>query len=219
MKKQVAIYAIIAVFLTSMVVPSFAGRANAASVSSRTPAHTQILDKSRFVLHVGAAYYAFHHFVYDRFRHKVVQSDGTTTYENQFATGYPHRTANLVKAAVAILFTVHELKVAYQIANTSHSGTLHALVTPINALLGVTSTEYAKLRGCQSGADTGSAAATATPLPTLEIAANATPLAGSGCQYSDKDITNVNSAIDAFSKTSAHQGVTIKDTAVPVPGA
>jgi len=219
MKKQVAVFAIIAVLVTSVVAPSFVGRVDAASPASRPAAHTQILDKTRFVLHMGFAYYAFHHFVYDRFHHKVVQSDGTTTYENEFAKGYPHRTVNLVKAAVALFVTVHELKVAYQIANTSHSATLQTLVKPINALLGVTGAEYAKLRGCQSSANTTSAGATPTPLPTPDLTADTTPVAGSGCQYSDKDITNVNSAINSFSKTSSQQGVSIKDEALPVPGA
>ncbi len=79
MKKQVAMFAIIAVLVTSAVAPSFVGRVDAASPASRSAAHAQILDKTRFVLHMGFAYYAFHHFVYDRFHHKVVQSDGTTT--------------------------------------------------------------------------------------------------------------------------------------------
>jgi len=146
---------------------------------------------------------------------------------------------------VALFVTVHELKVAYQIANTSHSATLQTLVKPINALLGVTGAEYAKLRGCQSSTDTTSAGATPTPLPTPDLTADTTPVAGSGCQYSDKDITNVNSAINSFSKTSSQQGVSInslsgkssprlmeplraclgtfrmgcKDKALPVPGA
>ena len=39
------------------------------------------------------------------------------------------------RPACAALFAVHELKVAYGIANGSHSATLHALVSPINKLI------------------------------------------------------------------------------------
>ncbi len=98
MKKQVAIYAIIAVFLTSMVVPSFAGRVSAASVSSRTPAHTQILDKSRFVLHVGLPTTpSATSCTIGSGTRSCSQMARRRTRTNS-PPGYPHRTTNLVKA-------------------------------------------------------------------------------------------------------------------------
>jgi hypothetical protein len=217
-KRRLLAAALVAALLTSVLAPSFAPATNAASPAARNHAHAAILDKTRFVLHMGFAYYAFHHFVYSRFHHKVVQSDGTVTYENEFAKGYPHRTANLVKAAVAILFTVHELKVAYDIANKSHSATLHALVKPLNVLVAAVTGEYAKLRGCQQSADTSDSGTTATPtaLPTPEGTATAT---SSGCQYSDKDIAGINNDVNAFTKAASSNGVSISDKSVPVPGA
>ena len=106
------------------------------------------------------------------------------------------------------------IKTAYKIANSSSSATLQALVKPVNALLALAGKEYARLHGCQSSSDTG-ANASPTALPTPE----GTPVAGSGCQYSDKDITGMNSAIDAFSKTASDNGVSIGDKTVPIPGA
>ena len=217
MKKQVLALALITALLTSVLAPALAPTSEAAALSTRTHTHGAILDKTRFVLHLGFAYYAFHHFVYARFHHKLVAADGTVSYENQFAKGYPHRTANLVKAAIALLFTAHELKVAYDIANKSNSATLHALVKPLNLLVGAVTGEYAKLRGCQSSADTSSTDATSTPLPTPEATTTAT--ASSGCQYSDKDVSSINTAVNAFSKTASSNGVSITDKTVPVPGA
>lgn len=217
-KRPLLTAALVIVLMTSVLAPSFTPTTNAAAPASRAHAHAAILDKTRFLLHMGFAYYAFHHFVYDRFHHKVVQSDGTVTYENEFAKGSAHRTANLVKAAVAILFTAHELKSAYDIANKSHSATLHTLVKPLNVLVAAVTGEYARLRGCQQSADTGTADTTPapTPLPTPEGTATAS---SSGCQYSDQDIATVNNAVSAFSKTASSNGVSITDKSVPIPGA
>lgn len=218
MKRYVLILTLLAALVLSVLAPAVAPATNAAAPAARPHAHSAILDKTRFLLHMGFAYYAFHHFVYDRFHHKVVASDGTVSYENEFAKGAPHRTANLVKAAIAILFTVHEVKTAYDIANKSHSATLHALVKPLNVLVAAVSGEYAKLRGCQASGDTSTADTTATPtaLPTPE---GTVTVSSSGCQYSDKDITSVNNAVNAFSKTASGDGVSITDKSVPVPGA
>jgi hypothetical protein len=201
-KKGLFVIVLLAALAVSALTP-FAGRALAAAPAAPAAGgmqtHAGVFDKTRFVLHMGFAYYAIHHFVYDRFRHKVVQADGTVTYENLFAKGAPHRIANLVKAALAILFAVHELKVSYKIAQNM----------------------YAKLRGCQSSAEqSGSAeSATPTPLPTAEPAPSGTPLAGSTCQYSDQDITNLNSGLASFGKQASQDGVTITDRTVPIPGA
>lgn len=86
--------------------------------------HAAFFDKTRFLLHTGAAFFAFHHFVYKRYK------------EGGFASGAQGRTGNFIKAGIALLFSYHELKVAYGIANKSNSNLLHALVSPINALLG-----------------------------------------------------------------------------------
>ena len=87
-----------------------------------TVTHAAVFDKSRFLLHMGFAYYAFHHFVYARYR------------QGAFARGASHRVLNFAKAALALAFAYHEVKVSINIANSSHSGFLHALVRPLNAL-------------------------------------------------------------------------------------
>jgi|GEM_PF-1384790 len=96
-------------------------------------AHAALFDKSRFLLHMGFAYYAFHHFVYARYK-----SGG-------FASGASGRTGNFVKAALALLFTYHELKVSYGIANGSSSKTLKLIVSPLNALLGKVDNVHSQL--------------------------------------------------------------------------
>jgi len=97
--------------------------------------HAALFDKTRFLVHMGAALYVFHHFVYARYK-----SGG-------FASGASGRTGNFVKAALALVFTYHELKVSYDIANKSSSGVLHAVVSPLNALLGKVSNVHDQLKG------------------------------------------------------------------------
>lgn len=82
------------------------------------------LDKTRFVAHVGVAYFCFHHWVLKPYQ------------EQQFASGAPHRTATIIKGGVALLFAYHELKVANKIAQTSKDPLLHKLAGGIDALTG-----------------------------------------------------------------------------------
>jgi hypothetical protein len=74
-----------------------------------------LLDKTRFAAHLGVAYFCFHHWVSNPYR------------EGKFVTGAPHRTASIVKAGAALLFAVHELKVANKIAHLSKDPLLHKL--------------------------------------------------------------------------------------------
>jgi hypothetical protein len=71
-----------------------------------------ILDKTRFVGHLGIAYFCFHHWVSNPYR------------EGKFVAGAPHRTASIVKAGAALLFAVHEIKVSNKIAHESKDPTL-----------------------------------------------------------------------------------------------
>jgi hypothetical protein len=65
------------------------------------------LDKTRFVAHLGVAYFAFHHWV-------------MRPYEaGAFTEGAPHRTSTIVKGGVALLFAVHEVRVAEKISADS----------------------------------------------------------------------------------------------------
>lgn len=65
------------------------------------------LDKTRFVGHLGVAYFAFHHWVLHPYQ------------EGAFADGAPHRTSTIIKGGVALLFAVHEAQVAEKIAADS----------------------------------------------------------------------------------------------------
>ncbi|GAC1567760.1 MAG: hypothetical protein NVS2B3_07670 [Vulcanimicrobiaceae bacterium] len=73
------------------------------------------LDKTRFAAHLGVAYFAFHHFVLG------------PVQKGEFSNGAPHRVSSIVKGGAALLFAVHEVKVAQKIAHDSKSPLLHAL--------------------------------------------------------------------------------------------
>lgn len=73
------------------------------------------LDKTRFLAHIGVAYFAFHHWVMNPYR------------EGAFAQGAPHRTAAIVKGGVALLFAVHEVHVSEKIARKSKDPLLQKL--------------------------------------------------------------------------------------------
>ena len=62
------------------------------------------LDKTRFVAHLGVAYFCFHHWL-------------LRPYEaGAFSPDAPHRITTVVKGGVALLFAVHEVRVAQRIA-------------------------------------------------------------------------------------------------------
>ncbi len=87
------------------------GATSSSSPSSGTVACQHVgsvhFDKTKFVLHAGLAFGAFHHFIYKPYR------------AGSFAHGAHGRLVSLVKAGLAGAFTVHELKVAKQDAESS----------------------------------------------------------------------------------------------------
>ena len=171
MKRTIIALTLIAALLGSTVAPSLAGSAHAAN---RADSHPALFDKTRFVLHMGFAYYAFHHFVWSRYK------DGS------FKSGAPKRIRNIIKAGIALLFAYHEVKVAYGIAQKSNSKTLHALISPLQKLGGAMSAAGTKFKKGQ---------------------------------YSDSDVTSLNSSADGFQSLSTKNGYGFQDKAVPVPGA
>src|SRR5580704_13255761 len=90
-------------------------------VGMMRPAYA-LFDKTRFVAHMGAAFFAFHHWVWKPYKN------------GEFASGAPHRTKALLKGGAALLFAVHEVKVSEDIAHKSDSPLLHKLVAPIDAM-------------------------------------------------------------------------------------
>lgn len=103
-----------------MVAPSLASRASAAEPAK---SHAAAFDKTRFALHLGAAFFAVHH-VYKRYQ------------QGAFKKGAPHRTRTIIANGALLLIGYHEAKVAYGIAQRSNSKTLHALIAPLNAFVG-----------------------------------------------------------------------------------
>jgi hypothetical protein len=73
------------------------------------------LDKTRFVAHLGVAYFCFHHWVLKPYQ------------EGLYANGAPHRVSTIVKGGVALLFAVHEVRVAEKISHNSPDPLLHKL--------------------------------------------------------------------------------------------
>lgn len=117
MKKLFLIAALVAAMLTSAMSPSYA-----------------FLDKTRFVAHLGIAYFCFHHWA-------------LKPYQNgQFNAGAPHRTAALVKGGIALLFAYHEVKVSERIAQKSRDPLLQKLVGGMGALTGGLATVGANLK-------------------------------------------------------------------------
>ncbi|WP_163509959.1 hypothetical protein [Fodinicola acaciae] len=97
------------------VTPSVASTAAGAGCRS---VGTIKFDKTKFVLHAGLAFGAFHHWVWKPFKNHAFQK------------GQKGRITALVKAALATAFTIHELKVAK--ADAESSPTLCKLVAPLD---------------------------------------------------------------------------------------
>jgi len=127
MKSKLIVLSLVVALLTSVAAPSFAGRAQAAApvaavhVASAVHTHPALFDKTRFLLHAGVAFYIIHH-EYSRYR------------QGYFNGGTSGRVRHLAVAAVALVFAIHEAKVAYGIAKSSNSKTLQVLASPFESL-------------------------------------------------------------------------------------
>lgn len=92
-------------------------------VGSSRPADA-FLDKTRFLAHLGVAYFAFHHWVLKPYE------------QGSFANGAPHRTVAIIKAGAALLFAYHEAKVSQRIAEKSKDPLLQKLDAGVSSLMG-----------------------------------------------------------------------------------
>ncbi|MDB5074997.1 MAG: hypothetical protein JWO42_1176 [Chloroflexi bacterium] len=108
-----------AILLVLMIAPlssSFTAGAHAQPTSVHVAGHVQrpaaFLDKTRVVLHLAIAYGVFHHWVWNPFR------------AHQLSVHHPIK---LIKAGAALLFAVHEVKVATNITSHSSDPTLKKL--------------------------------------------------------------------------------------------
>lgn len=101
-----------------------------------------LLDKTRFAAHLGAASFAFHHWVWSPYR------------SGQFASGAAGRTARLVKGGAALLFAAHEVNVAEKVARGSKDPLLQKLDASLMKLQGSFANVGGDLKkGKFSGAD------------------------------------------------------------------
>jgi hypothetical protein len=100
--------------------------------SSSTPAGHVLFAKTKFVLHAGLAFGAFHRYLYKPLKAGV------------FSRPLSHKAA-LVKAALATAFIIHELKIASTDAQSSPL--LTKLLSPLTALSNKVSAMVAGLKG------------------------------------------------------------------------
>ncbi len=112
-----------------------AGALLLATVAAPLSTSYALFDKTRFVLHLGAAYFAFHHWDLKPFQ------------QGKFSAGAPGRTANLVKGGLALAFAAHEVLVARKVAQNSKSPLLQKLDGSMNSLSTEMSAIGAKLKG------------------------------------------------------------------------
>jgi hypothetical protein len=143
------------------------------SASGQTTTGGTSFAKTKFVFHTGLAIGAFHHWIYKPFKAGV------------FSHALSHKLA-IVKAALAALFTYHELKLAYHDAQSSKL--LRPLVAPISFVITKVNALAAKIKGGQtpasadvSGVESGvgsiTSAASAAGAPITEAIPSATQLA------------------------------------------
>ncbi len=127
MRKHFIVLTLLVALLASVALPGFSGTAGAAApaaapAAAHVQSHAALFDKTRFLFDMGVAVFAFHHFVYNRYK------------AGAFKKGASGRVRHIVEAGLALAFAFYEVHKAYGIAKSSNSKTLHALVAPINAL-------------------------------------------------------------------------------------
>jgi hypothetical protein len=103
-----------------------------AAVQSTTPVKKVHFAKTKFLLHAGLAFGAFHRYLYKPFK------------AGAFSHPLQHKLA-LVKAAAAALFVVHEVKKASEAAQGS--ALLRKLFSPLSALAATLTGLAAGLKG------------------------------------------------------------------------
>jgi hypothetical protein len=143
--------------------------ANGASVTT-VPHKTIHFAKTKFLLHAGLAFGAFHRYVYKPFK------------AGAFSHPLQHKLA-LVKAGAAALFVVHEVKKAREDAQASALlrkffsplGALAATVTGLAASLKGGHADAASLGSANSAIDAIKSSASAAGVPVTEHAPPVNP--------------------------------------------
>jgi hypothetical protein len=112
---------------------SSTGSANGSTPAVTAQSQTSFA-KTKFLLHAGLAFGAFHHFIY-----KPLKSGGLTG-----GGLFGHKLA-LVKAGLAGLFAYHEVKLA--LTDAQSSPLLRRLVSPLTGLVGLLQSLGTRLKG------------------------------------------------------------------------
>jgi hypothetical protein len=128
---QVSLVRVVAVISVLVAVTGAVGCGSSTKTVSETAANGQVTTqtvpnihfaKTKFLLHMGLAFGAFHRYIYKPLR------------AGAFKSGASGRVRAVLKAAAAALFAVHELKVAHEDAlSDSH---LRPIANKIDALAG-----------------------------------------------------------------------------------
>ena len=115
--RRILVWAIAAMLAGSLAL-GLTGCGSSSSSSGGGTTHVHFA-KTKFLLHTGLAFGAFHRYIYKPYR------------AGEFTPPSSHKLA-IVKAGAAGLFAYHEIKIALVDAQSSH--TLSKLVSPITAL-------------------------------------------------------------------------------------
>jgi len=138
MKIKLFAIGLLALLMVGASGPSFADWAGAAApsahVASATQSHAAFLDKTRFLIDMGVAFWCIHH-VYAKYK---------TGY---YASGESGRAKHIIAAGIVLFIAYNRLQAAYKTANKSNSPTLHKLVSPLNTLLGKTQSTATAFKG------------------------------------------------------------------------
>jgi hypothetical protein len=106
------------------------GSSSTAGAGATSSTSTTHFAKTKFVLHAGLAFGAFHRYIYKPYK------------EGKFSGGLLHHKLATIKAALAAAFAYHEVKLALQDARSSKL--LSRALSPLLAL-------QTKLGGLESG--------------------------------------------------------------------
>lgn len=120
-RRWITVIGVLAVVLALAAAGCGSSKKSASSPSGGASAPSTHVEhaKTKFVLHAGLAFGAFHHFIYE----PIKAGDLKHPFSHKFT---------LIKAGLAALFVKHELRLALHDAQSSP--TLSKLVSPITAL-------------------------------------------------------------------------------------
>jgi hypothetical protein len=171
-RRTIATFALIAVFAAL----GLSACGNKTTTGANGTTTTQVsAPKTKFLLHSGLAFGAFHHFIYKPFKAGNLTGGGI----------FKHKLA-LVKAGLAGLFAYHEVKLA--LVDAQSSPLLTRLLSPLTALasklqgLGTSlkggSVDTAAIESANTQAALTSAASSAAGAPITDATPSAGQLAG-----------------------------------------